>query len=88
MPFFFASGSEFEEMLVGVGPLRIRKLFSSARSHAPCIVFIDEIDAIGGRRDDFNNKTNIHRKENIRKRNRGAFRMYLLFCNNLICAYN
>ncbi len=50
VPFFYASGSEFEEMFVGVGARRIRDLFKSARAHSPCIVFIDEIDAIGGKR--------------------------------------
>lgn len=49
-PFFYASGSEFEEMFVGVGAKRIRELFAAAKRHAPCIVFIDEIDAVGGKR--------------------------------------
>lgn len=49
-PFFYASGSEFEEMFVGVGAKRIRELFAAAKQHAPCIVFIDEIDAVGGKR--------------------------------------
>jgi len=51
VPFFFTSGSEFEEMFVGVGASRVRKLFERAKQVAPCVVFIDEIDAIGGRRD-------------------------------------
>ncbi|KAK9846627.1 hypothetical protein WJX81_007919 [Elliptochloris bilobata] len=50
VPFFYNSGSEFEEMFVGVGARRVRDLFKAAKKHAPCIVFIDEIDAVGGRR--------------------------------------
>lgn len=49
-PFFYASGSEFEEMFVGVGARRVRDLFAAAKRHAPCIVFIDEIDAVGAKR--------------------------------------
>ena len=50
VPFFNISGSEFIEMFVGVGAARVRELFEQARKHAPCIVFIDELDAIGGAR--------------------------------------
>ena len=50
VPFISASGSEFVEMFVGVGASRVRDLFSQAKKNAPCIVFIDEIDAIGGAR--------------------------------------
>ncbi len=50
VPFFSASGSEFVEMFVGVGASRVRDLFTQARTYAPCIVFIDEIDAVGRHR--------------------------------------
>ncbi len=50
VPFFSISGSEFVEMFVGVGASRVRDLFAKAKKNAPCIVFIDEIDAVGRRR--------------------------------------
>ena len=48
--FFYASGSEFDEMLVGMGALRVRQLFDKARKRSPAIIFLDEIDACGGKR--------------------------------------
>eukprot|EP00756_Hemistasia_phaeocysticola_P020306 Hpha_TRINITY_DN15711_c1_g5::TRINITY_DN15711_c1_g5_i5::g.39123::m.39123/K08955/YME1; ATP-dependent metalloprotease len=53
VPFFYASGAQFDETFVGVGAKRVRELFSAARQHAPCIIFIDEIDAVGAKRSKF-----------------------------------
>ena len=50
VPFFTISGSNFVEMFVGVGASRVRDLFAQAKKHAPCIIFMDEIDAVGRRR--------------------------------------
>lgn len=50
VPFLFSSGSEFEEMFVGVGAKRVRDLFAAARKKQPAIIFIDELDAVGGKR--------------------------------------
>ncbi|KAJ7423828.1 ATP-dependent zinc metalloprotease YME1L1 [Willisornis vidua] len=50
VPFYYASGSEFDEMFVGVGASRIRSLFREAKANAPCVIFIDELDSVGGKR--------------------------------------
>ncbi|KAK7495704.1 hypothetical protein BaRGS_00013151, partial [Batillaria attramentaria] len=50
VPFFHASGSEFDEVFVGTGAKRIRQLFSAAKMRAPCVIFIDEIDSVGAKR--------------------------------------
>ena len=50
VPFFIISGSDFVEMFVGVGASRVRDLFAEAKAHAPCIIFIDELDAVGRHR--------------------------------------
>jgi hypothetical protein len=47
VPFFYKSGSEFDEMYVGVGSRRVRELFKHAKQHSPCIIFIDEVETIG-----------------------------------------
>eukprot|EP00039_Didymoeca_costata_P028677 m.21932 g.21932 ORF g.21932 m.21932 type:complete len:711 (+) comp7286_c0_seq1:152-2284(+) len=52
VPFYYCSASEFDEMFVGVGARRVRELFSAAKKKSPAIIFIDEIDAVGGRRSD------------------------------------
>ena len=47
VPFFSISGSDFVEMFVGVGASRVRDMFEQGKKHSPCIIFIDEIDAVG-----------------------------------------
>lgn len=56
VPFFAASASEFVEMFVGRGAARVRDLFAEARKRAPCVVFIDELDAVGMKRGFGNNE--------------------------------
>lgn len=50
VPFFHAAGAEFDEVLVGQGARRVRDLFAAAKQRAPCVIFIDEIDSVGGKR--------------------------------------
>jgi ATP-dependent metalloprotease len=50
VPFYQMSGSEFDELYVGVGARRVRELFAAAKKRAPCIIFIDELDAVGSKR--------------------------------------
>ncbi|HFJ9376472.1 TPA: ATP-dependent metallopeptidase FtsH/Yme1/Tma family protein [Bacillus paranthracis] len=59
VPFFSISGSDFLEKYVGVGASRVRDLFANAKKHAPCIVFIDELDAVGGSREGDENSERI-----------------------------
>jgi cell division protease FtsH len=65
VPFFAISGAEFVEMFVGVGAARVRDLFRDARQHAPCIVFIDEIDAVGRQRSSCGAGGNDEREQTV-----------------------
>ena len=65
VPFFSISGSEFVEMFVGMGAARVRDLFKQAQEKAPCIVFIDEIDAIGKKRDNGAMGSNDEREQTL-----------------------
>ena len=62
VPFFFMSGAEFDEIYVGVGAKRVRELFATARAKAPAIIFIDELDAVGGKR---NERDPAHAKQSL-----------------------
>ncbi len=65
VPFYSISGSEFVEMFVGVGAARVRDLFKEAKMHAPCIVFIDEIDAVGRQRNNSGVGGNDEREQTL-----------------------
>ncbi len=65
VPFYSISGSEFVEMFVGVGAARVRDLFKEAKEHAPCIVFIDEIDAVGRHRNNSGTGGNDEREQTL-----------------------
>lgn len=65
VPFFSISGSDFVEMFVGVGAARVRDLFKKGREKAPCIIFIDEIEAIGRSRGRSNTQTNDERENTL-----------------------
>ncbi|KAK2593370.1 i-AAA protease yme1 [Conoideocrella luteorostrata] len=62
VPFFYMSGSEFDEIFVGVGAKRVRELFTAAKAKSPAIIFIDELDAIGGKR---NPRDQAHAKQTL-----------------------
>lgn len=61
VPFFYASGSEFEDTYVGVGAMRIRQMFTVAKERAPSIIFIDELDSIGSKRSDNDGENGVRR---------------------------
>ncbi|MGL4759794.1 MAG: ATP-dependent zinc metalloprotease FtsH [Patescibacteria group bacterium] len=65
VPFLFVSGSEFVEMFVGVGASRVRDLFKTARKKAPCVIFIDEIDAVGRQRGNGLGNSNDEREQTL-----------------------
>ena len=65
VPFFSMSGSEFVEMYVGVGASRVRDLFAQGKKAAPCIIFIDELDAVGRRRDSGSNGSSDERDQTL-----------------------
>lgn len=65
VPFYSVAGSDFLEMFVGVGPSRVRDLFAQARENAPCIIFIDEIDAIGRQRGGRGGSSNDERENTL-----------------------
>lgn len=78
VPFFTVSASEFVEMFVGRGAARIRDLFNAARKFAPSIIFIDELDAVGGRR---GRSFNDERDQTL---NQASFLAYFAFLSLLL----
>src|SRR3546814_15564652 len=67
VPFFSISGSDFVEMFVGVGAARVRDMFENAKKQAPCIIFIDEIDAVGRQRGAGLGGGNAEREQTLNK---------------------
>ncbi len=65
VPFYSISGSDFVEMFVGVGAARVRDMFQQAKQNAPCIIFVDEIDAVGRRRGTGTTQTNDEREQTL-----------------------
>lgn len=65
VPFYYANGSEFVELFAGMGARKIRKLFNQARNNSPCVIFIDEIDAIGGARGSGGSSGDSEREQTI-----------------------
>lgn len=63
--FIAVNGSEFDELYIGVGSARVRNLFKTARENAPCIIFIDEIDSVGGKRGQFDNREHDRTLNNL-----------------------
>ena len=77
VPFFFTSGSEFDEIFVGMGAKRVREIFATAKKQTPCIIFIDEIDAVGGKRN--------AKDQQAMKQTLNMVRMHLLVCYFFWC---
>ena len=65
VPFYTISGSDFVEMFVGIGAARVRDMFAQAKTHAPCIIFVDELDAVGRRRGMNINASNDEREQTL-----------------------
>lgn len=93
VPFISVSGSEFLEMFVGVGPSRVRDMFAMARKQAPCILFIDEIDAVGRKRGGKNfgghseQENTLNQVSNNRKKKLSTFSFPYLNHNLIICPF-